>query len=146
MAALCHSQTDTGGIMNWVHLVIGLALLQFVFFCMAVGRARETYKVPAPATTGNEMFERYFRVQMNTLEQLIILIPSMLIFAVYVSPYWAAGLGAVYLIGRILYFLSYVKSPQSRSLGFALSSLPALALLAGGIIGVVIALVRHSHG
>jgi glutathione S-transferase len=129
--------------MNWVHLVIGLALLQFLVFCMAVGRARETYKVAAPATTGNEMFERYFRVQMNTLEQLIILIPSMLLFASYVSACWAAALGAVYLIGRIWYFRSYVKSPGSRSWGFAVSSLPNLALLAGGIIGVIVAMVRH---
>ena len=61
--------------MNWVHLVIGLVLLQFFFFCMAVGRARGTYNVAAPATTGNEVFERYFRVQMNTLELLVVLIP-----------------------------------------------------------------------
>jgi glutathione S-transferase len=130
--------------MNWVHLVIGLALLQFFVFCMAVGRARETYKVPAPATTGNEVFERYFRVQMNTLEQLIIFIPSIVMFAAYLSPVWAAALGAVYLIGRIMYFRAYVKAPGSRSRGFAVSALPNLTLLAGGIIGVVLALVRHS--
>jgi uncharacterized membrane protein YecN with MAPEG domain len=130
--------------MNWVHLVIGLALLQFFIFCMAVGRARETYKVPAPATTGNEVFERYFRVQMNTLEQLIIFVPSILMFAHYLNPCWAAALGAVYLIGRIMYFRAYVKAPGSRSWGFAVSSFPNLALLAGGIIGAVIALVRHA--
>ena len=129
--------------MNWVHLVIGLALLQFFVFCMAVGRARETYKVPAPATSGNEVFERYFRVQMNTLEQLIIFLPSIVMFAHYVSPCWAAGLGAVYLIGRIMYFRAYVKAPGSRSWGFAVSALPNLSLLAGGIIGVIVAMVRQ---
>jgi glutathione S-transferase len=130
--------------MNWVHLVIGLALLQFFIFCMAVGRARETCKVPAPATTGNELFERYFRVQMNTLEQLVIFVPSILMFAHYLNPCWAAALGAVYLIGRIIYFRAYVKAPGSRSWGFAVSAFPNLALLAGGIIGVIIALVRHA--
>jgi hypothetical protein len=62
--------------MIFVHLVIGVALLEFLYFGFAVGRARETYGIKAPATTGNEMFERYYRVQMNTLEQLIIFIPA----------------------------------------------------------------------
>jgi glutathione S-transferase len=130
--------------MNWVHLVIGLALLQFFVFCMAVGRARATYKVDAPATTGNEVFERYFRVQMNTMEQLLIFVPSILIFASYVSPRWAAGLGALYLIGRIMYFRGYVKAPVKRSFGFLVSALPNLTLLVGGIAGVIVAMARHS--
>jgi uncharacterized membrane protein YecN with MAPEG domain len=129
--------------MNWVHLVIGLSLLQFFIFCMAVGRARGTYKVAAPATTGNEVFERYFRVQMNTMELLLVLIPALLLFASYVSPCWAAGLGAVYLVGRILYFRAYVKAPGSRSWGYGLSATPTLILLAGGIIGIIVAMVRH---
>jgi uncharacterized MAPEG superfamily protein len=125
-------------------LVIGLALLQFFFFCMAVGKARGTYQVPAPATTGNAVFERYFRVQMNTMELLLVFIPAMLLFASYVSARWAAGLGAVYLIGRIVYFRAYVKDPGSRSWGYGLSAMPTLALLAGGIIGVIVAMVRHA--
>ena len=129
--------------MNWVHLVIGLALLQFFIFGMAVGKARGTYNVAAPATTGHEVFERYFRVQMNTLENLVILVPALLLFATFVSPAWAAGLGAVYLIGRIIYFRAYVKSPRSRSWGFAVSALPTLTLLVGGIIGVIVALARN---
>lgn len=128
--------------MNWVYLVIGLALLQFFIFGMAVGKARGTYKVAAPATTGNEVFERYFRVQMNTLEIIVILVPGLLLFATFVSPAWAAGLGAVYLIGRVMYFQAYVKSPQSRSWGYAVSALPTLILLVGGIIGVIVALAR----
>jgi glutathione S-transferase len=130
--------------MNWVHLVIGLSLLQFFIFCMAVGRARGTYKVAAPATTGNEVFERYFRVQMNTLELLVVLVPSMVIFAIYLSACWAAGLGAVYLVGRIMYFRGYVKAPEKRSWGYGVSATPVLILLVGGIIGVIMALVRHA--
>jgi hypothetical protein len=129
--------------MNWVHLVLGLALLQFFIFCMAVGRARGTYNVAAPATTGNAVFERYFRVQMNTLELLVVFVPSLLMFAHYVNACWAAGIGAVYLLGRILYFRSYVKDPGSRSWGYGLSAAPTLALLLGGLVGVILALVHH---
>ena len=124
--------------MPLVHLVLGLALAQFLFFCFAVGKARGRYKVAAPATTGNEIFERYFRVQMNTLELLIILVPSILLFAQYngtYGAYIAAALGVIYLIGRMIYFTSYVKNPKSRSMGYGLSMLPVLVLLAGTIIG-----------
>ena len=123
--------------MPLVHLVIGLALVQFLYFLFAVGKARETCKVPAPATTGNEVFERYFRVQMNTLELLVIFVPSILLFGQYISPFIAAALGVVYIIGRFVYFSSYVKEPKSRSLGYGLSALPIMVLLAGAIIGSV---------
>ena len=127
--------------MPLVHLVVGLALVQFLFFCFAVGRARGTYKVAAPATTGNEMFERYFRVQMNTLELLVIFVPSVLIFGQYFGSYVAVALGVIYLVGRLIYFTSYVKDPKSRSMGYGLSALPVMILLAGSIFGAIRAAV-----
>ncbi|MDB6042859.1 MAG: hypothetical protein JWM63_1410 [Gammaproteobacteria bacterium] len=123
--------------MPLVHLMIGLALAQFLFFMFAVGKARETYKVPAPATTGNAIFERYFRVQMNTLELLVVFVPSILLFGQYFGGYLAAALGVVYLIGRFVYFSSYVKEPKSRSLGYGVSVLPIMVLLVGAIIGAI---------
>jgi glutathione S-transferase len=127
--------------MPLVHIVVGLALAQFLFFCFAVGKARGTYKVAAPATTGNEMFERYFRVQMNTLELLVIFVPSMLIFGQYFGAYTAVALGIIYLIGRMIYFMSYVKDPKSRSAGYGLSAVPVMILLVGAIIGAIRAAV-----
>jgi uncharacterized MAPEG superfamily protein len=129
--------------MPWVHLVIGLALLQFLLFGVAVGRARARYHVRAPATTGHEIFERYFRVHMNTLEQLVIFVPALLLFALYGNPLVAAGLGAVFLLGRILYFVRYIADPRKRELGFALSILPTAILLAGGIFGAARALLAR---
>ena len=130
--------------MPLVHLVITLALVEFFLFCVAVARARARYNIPAPATTGNEVFERYFRVQMNTLEQLVIFVPSVLLFARYVNVYGAAALGVVFLIGRALYFQGYVKAPQARHVGFILSVAPNLALLIGAIIGALFALSARS--
>ena len=123
--------------MAYVHLVIGLALVEFLFFALLVTRARIRYKVPAPAITGNAIFERYFRVHINTLEQLIVFLPAILIFAHYLSPYIAAALGAVFLLGRLIYLLGYVKDPKNRELGFVLSLLPTAILLAGAIFGAV---------
>jgi glutathione S-transferase len=127
--------------MPLVHIVVGLALVQFLFFGFAVGKARGRYKVAAPATTGNEMFERYFRVQMNTLELLVVFVPSILLFGQYFGAYVAAGLGLIYLIGRLIYFTSYVKDPKGRSMGYGLSALPVIILLVGALFGAIRAAV-----
>ena len=120
--------------MAWVEIVTLLAVVQFMVFGFLVGGARMKHGVKAPATTGNEVFERYFRVHMNTLEQLIVFIPAIWLFAQFVSPHWAAGLGGVYLVGRVVYFLSYVKDPKSRGLGFALTSVPSLVMVVGVLV------------
>jgi uncharacterized MAPEG superfamily protein len=123
--------------MPYVHIVILLALVEFFYFSLLVGRARGRYNVPAPATTGNEMFERYFRVHMNTLELLVLFIPSILFFGQYFSPYVAAALGVVFLIGRLVYLSAYVKEPKKREVGFGLSMVPVMILVIGAIIGAV---------
>jgi uncharacterized MAPEG superfamily protein len=133
--------------MELVILVTCLALIQYVFFSINVGRARVKYSVRAPAMTGNPVFERYLRVQENTLEQLIIFIPVQFMFA-YVAEnlQWygyeiAAALGVVWLIGRTLYARSYVKDPMGRSVGFMLTIMPSMLLLGGAVVGVFISLV-----
>ncbi len=129
--------------MAYVDIVTALALLQFIVFGFRVGGARGKYGVKAPATTGNELFERYFRVQQNTLEQLVAFIPGLYLFAHYFNPLWAAAIGVIYLIGREIYASSYVKDPAKRSAGFGLSFLPTLILIAGGLIGAGLRLAGH---
>ena len=128
--------------MHFVALVGLLALLQYMVFAMLVGRARGKYGVKAPAVTGHEVFERYFRVQQNTLELLVVFLPALWLFALYVSATWAAVLGAVYLVGRVLYLRGYVADPSKREIGFGLSFLPILALVIGALIGVLVPLAR----
>ena len=128
--------------MAYVDIVTALALLQFIVFGMQVGRARGKYGVQAPAVTGNEIFERHFRVQQNTLEQLIVFLPGLYLFAHYFNPLWGAGLGVIYLIGRQVYSASYVKDPKTRSAGFGLTFLPTVVLIVGALIGAAIHLAK----
>jgi glutathione S-transferase len=128
--------------MTYVHIIIGVALLEFLYFAFAVGRAREKYAVKAPATTGNDMFERYFRVQMNTLEQLIVFIPSIVLFAWYIEPRVAAIAGLFFVIGRAWYFGQYVRDPSKRTAAFLLSFLPLVFLLLGAVGGAALSLIR----
>jgi glutathione S-transferase len=126
--------------MEYVTIIISLALLQYMGFGAMVGKARGAYGIKAPATTGNEMFERYFRVHMNSLESLIIFIPSIVAFASYADAEIAAGLGVVYIVGRFIYARAYVKEPGTRTLGTLLSGVPNIILLLGGAIGAWLAL------
>jgi glutathione S-transferase len=128
--------------MAYVDIVTVLAVLQFIVFGFQVGKARGKYGVKAPATTGNEIFERFFRIQQNTLEQLVGFIPGIYLFSRYFSPLWAAGLGVIYLVGRQIYAATYALDPGKRSLGYGLSFLPVAVLLVGGLIGAVWHLVH----
>jgi glutathione S-transferase len=128
--------------MAYVDIVTALALMQFLVFGYRVGSARMKYGVKAPAITGNEIFERYFRIHQNTLEQLIVLLPGLYLFARYFNPLWAAGLGVVYLVGREIFASTYVKNPAKRSLGYGLTLLPMVILVLGGCIGAVRLLLR----
>jgi glutathione S-transferase len=130
--------------MPLIEIVIALALLQLMYFAMRVGAARGKYQVPAPATSGHEIFERYYRVQMNTLEQIVVFVPALWLFGSHISELWGAVLGAVYLIGRFLYLRGYVADPKKRSVGFALSFLPTVALLLGGLGGAIATALGYS--
>jgi uncharacterized membrane protein YecN with MAPEG domain len=123
--------------MEFVALVILLALIEYVAFGGLVGWARGKYGVDAPAVSGHPVFERYFRVQQNTLEQLVVFVPAIWLFGTYVNATWAALLGLVFVVGRLLYLLGYVKDPAKREVGFGLSLLSVVVLLLGALWGVV---------
>lgn len=128
--------------MTPVAIVVGFALLEFFIFGLLVGRARAEYGVDAPATSGHPVFERTFRVHQNTMEQLVIFLPSIWLFGSYVSPLIAAILGLVFIAGRIVYFRGYVREPAERATGVAITSAAQSVLLLGGIVGAVVAWLR----
>jgi len=122
-------------------LAVLVALLQYLVIVGAVGWARGRYKVTAPAVTGNEMFERYLRVQQNTVELLVAFVPACLLFGAWVSDAWAAVLGLLFVVGRALYFVEYVRAPRSRGPGFGLSFLAVAALVMGALYGTALELL-----
>lgn len=129
--------------MELVVLVVMLALLQYIWFAMQVGKARVQYGINAPAMSGHAVFERHLRVQMNTLEQLVIFIPAAFSYAYLADAlgWWgsqiAAALGVIYLIGRAIYAKAYVRDPAQRSLGFLLTFAPSAVLIVGALAGVL---------
>jgi len=121
--------------MEIVAAAIMLAVIEYIGFAMLVGYARGRYGVAAPAVAGHPEFERYFRVQQNTLEMLVPLVPSAWLFGLYVSAGWGALLVGVFVVGRAWYAAAYIRDPQRRGPGFGLSFLPLVILAIGALAG-----------
>ena len=126
--------------MDYVYLVTMLMLVEYLIIGYLVSKARYRYKVKAPAVTGHESFERHFRVQQNTIEQLIVVLPSMWVFGLTLSPLWAAALGLVFVVARVFYAYGYIKTGAGRHHGFMSGMYATVALLVGGIIGALLGL------
>jgi glutathione S-transferase len=127
---------------HWVAAVTLLSLLTYFWIGYRVGGARGKFGISAPATTGNEDFERVFRAHQNTLEWLPIYLPSLWLFAFYWDGMIAAAIGLVWIVGRVLYATSYAKAASSRGLGFAVQALATGVLLFGALIGAAMALAQ----
>ncbi len=115
--------------MEYCVIVTVLALLQYAWFGIQVGSMRAQHQVKAPAMTGPPQFERTVRVHYNTLEQLVLFLPALWMFAYFVEPLWGAAFGVVYLIGRFIYRAAYLKDPAGRSTGFTLTVVPSAVML-----------------
>lgn len=121
--------------MGFVVVIVMLALVQFIYFGIAVGRARGRHGVEAPAVTGDEQFERFHRAHQNTLEQLVVFVPACIAAGIYAHEMAAVACGVLYLVGRAWYFRSYIAEPSSRGKGMMLTVLANVLLLAGAIVG-----------
>ncbi len=115
--------------MEAVVIVTAFALMQYLFFSFQVGSSRARTGVKAPAMAGDPDFERTTRIHQNTMEQLVVFIPALWLYAHYVNPLWGAGIGLVYVVGRFIYRAAYLKDPSGRTPGFLLSFLPSVVML-----------------
>ncbi len=117
-------------------LITLLILLLMFATGLNVGRARGRYGIKAPAVTGHVMFERAYRIQMNTLENAALLLPALWLYAGFIGDRGAAAMGLVWIVARIWYAIAYQGDPAKRSGGFALSVLTFAGLWLGAIWGV----------
>lgn len=124
--------------MRFTILATFAALLTYCWFLLKVGQARKKFGVEAPKTTGNADFERIFRVQQNTVEQMVLFLPSLWIFGFYVSDMLAGLLGLGWTAARVLYAAEYYADAKKRGPGAALTFLIGILLLVGGTIGALI--------
>jgi uncharacterized membrane protein YecN with MAPEG domain len=128
--------------MAWVYLVLSLAVVFYIGTWWLVGRMRHKHQIMPPACVGHPEFERAFRIQQNTMEQLVAFLPMDYFFAQLVSPLWAAVAGAVWILGRLLYAYGYMNDPAKRGPGMIMTGLTTLALTLGVLADVAVELAR----
>jgi glutathione S-transferase len=126
---------------NYTAAVTCLALLLYFVLSGVAGQARSKYGIKAPAVTGHEQYERAYRVQMNTLENLGFFLPSMWLYALYVNDAGAAVGGLIWVAARTYYAVSYLRDPTTRGPGALLTVLAQFGLFLGAAYGIVKALV-----
>ena len=118
--------------------VITLAVLVLLFILAGlVGKARGKTKIDSPQMTGDPELERANRAHMNTVENAVIFLPALWLFAAFVSEVWAAALGAVWLAARVWYVVVYLKDPAKRGPPFGVSMLVFGVLTLGAAWGVI---------
>ncbi len=127
--------------MEYVALVTVAILVQYFALGLLAAFAREKAGLKAPAISGEEIFERRFRVHQNTMEQLVSFLPAMWMFSYYVDSCYGALLGVAFFIGRIIYSRAYVADPTSRTIGFTIGFFAFVIALLGTLISVVMSLV-----
>lgn len=126
------------GAFNLTVFVTILALVAYIWTMISAGRAREKCGVKAPATQGPEEFNRAFRVQQNTLEQIVLFLPALWLCYALFHSLWPAVAGFLWPLGRIIYARTYVQDPAKRGLGFALTFFTSAGLLVAALVGVVL--------
>jgi len=127
----------------WLGLITIFALVEYMVLGVLVGWARVKYEVAAPATTGDPMFERYFRVHQNTLEALIVFVPALWVFGRFVNVQAAATLGALFLLARVVYAIGYLWDPAKRTVGAGATVIINGMLLAGSLLGLTVYALYH---
>jgi glutathione S-transferase len=72
-----------------------LAVALYMILVWRTGVMRDRHGIVAPAVTGHPDFERAYRVQMNTLEQLVPFLPMLWLFAILLNGDGLAGLACL---------------------------------------------------
>ncbi len=119
---------------RWTAIVTIVALLVYIWMGLQVASARGKSGIEAPAMTGHPTLERANRVHINTLEWLPLYLAGLWLFAAaWSNDKVAAGIGAVWIVGRLLYSTGYMADPAKRSTGFLIQAFTVLVLLLGAL-------------
>ncbi|MFZ6773984.1 MAPEG family protein [Undibacterium sp. SXout7W] len=120
----------------WTSWVCVAVMVMYFWNTYTVAMARQRYQVTAPAVDGPPEFLCALRVQANTVEQMLFFLPSLLLCALWAGDKLAAVGGAVWVIGRVMYALAYLRDPASRGPGFMVALVAAVGLLLTAIAGM----------
>ena len=116
-----------------VAIVTILAILTYFTMGLRVAAARRKSGIAAPAMFGEPALERTIRAHYNTLEWLPIFLVGLWLFAIYWNDLVAAAMGAVWIVGRIIYVRGYIAHEAKRAPGFLIQAVATGVLLFGAL-------------
>ena len=122
--------------MEYVGLVVVAALVQYFLFAFNVAAVRERERIPATEATDNERLVRLVRVHANTGEMLIVFVPMIALCGHFFDPHVAAGVGAFWILARLVYRRGYLKDVRSRIPGFYMGDIVLALLTVGTLYGI----------
>ena len=123
-------------------ILSAVALLVYYYTLFKSGMARARFEIQAPSHDGPEEYVRHVRAHQNTLEHLALFLPGLWLFAIAVDPLWAAGIGIIWPVGRLMYATGYYNAPEKRSLGLYISMPPIYIFVPGSLIGLIVKAVQ----
>lgn len=121
----------------WISLITLLTLVLMFATGVIVGAARGKYQIKAPAISGHPVFERAYRVQMNTIEQVLLFLPALWLAYSYGYAKLAAIVGAIWLLARSGYIITYLRDPTQRGLPFTVALICTATLMGLAGFGIV---------
>jgi glutathione S-transferase len=127
---------------RYTALITLLMLVTYIWTAANVSRARSAHGVKAPATEGPDAFNRVYRAHVNTLEQLVLMLPALWICAVYVGDLWAGLLGLAWVVGRVLYVTSYSADAEKRGLGFMIGFFALVAAIVASLGAIIFSMLK----
>lgn len=130
--------------MNYTALVTVATLALTFGLSGRVGAMRQRHGIDAPAITGHPEFERANRIHYNTIEQLVLFLPLLWLATGVIGDAWAAGVGGVWILGRLVYARAYQRDPKKRGPGMIITILATGALALSVLWGALQAFLASS--
>lgn len=124
-----------------------LIVIFYFYTAFRVGMLRGKHGIQAPACAGHPEFDRAYRVQLNTLEQMAMTLPLLWIATLFpIAWTWLPALiGLIWVVVRIVYLRAYMADPEKRLIGAALSGILNVVLMLLSIAGLVSAWMAVSR-
>ena len=130
--------------MKYTALVTVAALALTFALSGRVGAMRPRHGIDAPSMTGHPDFERANRTHYNTIEQLVLFLPLLWLASAVIGDLWAAALGCVWILGRVIYAIAYQRDPAGRAPGMLVTLFPTAVLAISVLWGVAQAFLGAS--
>ena len=119
-----------------------LSLVYFYIVIAHTGRLRVRHNIAEPASSGHPAFETATRLQQKTAHQLIVFLPGLWLYAMYVSSLWAGIIGFLWIITRMYFACRYIDEPKSYPVSDWISRAVLVWFLIGSLVSVTTTTLR----